>query len=150
MLKSISIDYSSEISIFLESFDLEAANQEDFEVLIAENIPTLSNGVKLLSELSFNLQIINKPNVFGIILKVNEEISETQDEQQLISDFKIKDKLLISFQSTIGKHESKTYWKVPGYEKLKSIYIDDDENKCIASIIHEFLVDEIKAKRTGK
>ncbi|KAL7014992.1 hypothetical protein ACKWTF_016234 [Chironomus riparius] len=146
MPKSISVNYTSEISDFIEKFELEAASKKDYEVLIIKDIPKIANAFTLLSELNFKQQITYKPNLFGILFKVNERVNENQEEQPQIYDFKLKDKLLISFQSTIGKNGSKTFWKVPRIEKFKSIYIDDDEAQVI---VHEFLVGEVKAGRTG-
>lgn len=147
MLKSISVNYTSEISNFIEKFKLQAASKKDYEVLIIKDIPKIANAFKLLSELNFKQQVVYKQILFSIIFKINERVNENQEEQPQIYDFKFKDKLLISFQSTIVKDGSKTFWKVPRIEKFKSIYIDDDEAQVI---VHEFLVGEIKAGRTGK
>jgi len=149
MLKSKSINYLPEINKFLKRFNLITKNDHNFDILIIKNTPTFSNGVKLLSELSFKLQVLNKPNLFGAILKINEEINENQDEQPQIYDYNFKNRLLISFQSTLGKHEIKTYWKIPGCEKFNSLYIDDDQTEDVANFCHEFLINEIKADRTG-
>lgn len=149
MFKSEPVNYLPEISEFLQHFELITKNDQNFDILILKNTPTFSNGVKLLSELSFKLQVLNKPNLFGIILKINEKINEFQDEQPQIYDYIFKNKLLISFQSTLGKHESKTYWKFPGCEKFNSLYIDDDQTEYVANFCHEFLINEIKADRSG-
>ena len=56
---------------------------------------------------------------------------------------------MIGFQSTVGSHESKTYWKVPNRNQIHSIYIDDDETEDITRFLQEFLTEEFKYKRTG-
>jgi hypothetical protein len=150
MLESVSINFSPEIRDFVAVFEDKIKNLVNFDYLIIDNTPTFSNALKLLSEINFKQYIVSKPNLFAIIIKVNEQIDESHDDQPQIHDFTFKDHLLISYQSTIGKHESKSYWKGPGFEKFKTIYIDDDENEVIASFFCVFIIDEIKTGRMGK
>ena len=83
-------------------------------------------------------------------MRVNEVIDENFDANPHFYDFWTDKNIFIAFQSSLGGHESKTYWKDPNCERVYYLFIDDDETEDVAAFFHEFLVDEIKNNRNGK
>ena len=146
MNKNIQIEFTLNEVEFSQRFE-DVINQNSTpDLLQIINIPTTSKGLQLISQNWFELKVCNHQQLIEIILKINEAIDDLPDNLDLL----FKKPILIAFQSTIGGHESKTYWKTAGRDKYYSLYIDYDSTNDVTAFCHEFLTDEIKSGRNGE
>jgi len=146
MNKNIQLEFILDENEFSQRFEnaIEQNSMIDFLQII--KIPTLSKGLQLISQNWFEPKVFSNKQLDGIILKINGPIDDLPDNLDLV----LKRSILVFFQTTIGGHESKTYWKTAGRDKFYSIYIDDDSTDDVTAFCHEFLISEIKNGRTGE
>ncbi|KAL7012750.1 hypothetical protein ACKWTF_015020 [Chironomus riparius] len=145
MSKIDEIEFTLNEVEFLQRFEDVVSQNSMLDLLHVINIPTSSKGHQLISQNWFDSKICSHQQLIGIILRINGAIDDLPENLDLVS----KPSILIAFQSTIGGHESKTYWKTAGRDKFYSLYIDDDDTDDVTSFCHAFLIDEIKNGRTG-
>ncbi|XP_070504707.1 uncharacterized protein [Chironomus tepperi] len=146
MERKIQIEFSLDHVEFTQQLDVAIKDQPMFDVLIIINVISAFKGLQLISQNWFQPMICSHKNLIAVILRTNEAIFEDLPDNL---DLNFNNSILIAFQSTIGGHESKTYWKTVGRDTFYSLEIDDDLTDDITSFCHEFLIEEIKNLKTG-
>ena len=149
MSQFCSIKFSLNEAKFIQNYKQLQQNVPNLQLLNIIDAPSAQKGRELLSQGWFKKKILKRQNLFGINIKINQLIDMKCSEEPHFHELNFKKIFLIGFQSTVGSHESKTYWKVPNRNQIHSIYIDDDETEDITRFLQEFLTEEFKYKRTG-
>lgn len=150
MKDSILIDFSLDQFQIKEDLEASILKQKDFNKIIINNTCTAVKGLELISKEWFKLKLKNYQNLLGLNFKLNEAINNDFKDIPQFFDLNFKESFFVAFQSTIGDHGSKTFWKIPRRKKFYSLYIDNDETEDITNFFHEFLVYEMKNGRNGK
>ena len=149
-LSYLFVDFSLNEEEFLTKFEAEREKLPEFNFVEVTNIPTATKGLELISKDWFKLIICEPKVLFGINLRIHEKVDENFKEKPHFFEVNFKDSFLISFQSTTGECESKTYWKIPSRGSFYSTYIDDDEDENVLAFFQEFLIEEINDGKSGK
>jgi hypothetical protein len=145
MASSIELQFNTNRDIILENFEAEKGRNPHFDCIVLQNVPTPQSGLELILSDWFKATICELPNVFGIVLKINGEINETLDDRPRSFDFRSKPSFLIAFESNIGNRKSMIFWKSPENDEFYSIFVHEN----VTSMLYDFLIQEIKAGRTG-
>ncbi|XP_070493589.1 uncharacterized protein [Chironomus tepperi] len=143
------INYSLNENELIQNYLNLNPNIDNIQVLNIINTPSAQKGLELLSKVWFKTDILQKSNLFGINIKIDDVINEEFNEKPHFYELNFKESFLIGFQSTSGKHESMIYWKMLNCDKFYSLYIDDDESEDVSRFLMEFLVEEIRNGRSG-
>lgn len=146
MSNPIYIDFSSP----QENFNIESKNNPEYDLIKVENVPSAEYGLQILNQAWMKNIISSRQNGFAICFSIDENIDKNFNEKPNFLDFPNITSILIAFQSKIGDHESKTYWKIRKNEYFYSLFIDNDIEEVVTSFVHEFISYEIKNRRTGK
>ena len=81
---------------------------------------------------------------------VNEELGEDFDERSFGSNFKSEYTVLVTFHSVVENFQTKIFWKTANQQKYYLLEIFDNKEGSATKICHNFIVEELKNKRTGK
>ncbi|XP_070508868.1 uncharacterized protein [Chironomus tepperi] len=147
MLSQVELNFSLNSDEFeqqLQTHDLTECN-----LLIIVNVPSAAKGLKLISKDWFKSKVFSHENLHGISLKINEENIEKFDPNSHFNKLNQNTSVCVSYQSTVGKCESKIYWKVKGHEGCYLVDIDEDITGDLSSFCLGYLVDEIRNGRIG-
>jgi len=150
MLRFHSIKFSLREAEFLQNFQNLITNEEIVQLINITETPSAQKGLELLSQDWFKSKVVKQQHLFGINFKIDEKIDDKFNEKPHFHELNCRESFLVAFQSTLGEHESQTYWKVLSRDKFYSIYIDDDEGEDVTTFVHKFLAVEIKNERSGK
>ena len=150
MAEFISIKFSLNIIEFMSNLPEALKDHENVELINITQTPSTIKAYELLMQWWFKSNVFDRENLYAINFKIDKMIHDKCTIMPHFFELCNKATFLISFQSTIGGHESKIYWKVPGRKQFYSIFIGDDESEDLTKNLLEFLVEEIKNGRTGK
>jgi len=146
MSTCVQLQFNLNQEVVFENFEAEIDRNPDFDCIVIHNIPTSQSGLKLILNDWFKPEICELPNVFGIILKINAEINEKFNDGPRSLDFRSKTSFLVAYESTVGNHETIIFWNAPGNKEFYSIFTDGNAT----NVLCDFLIQEIKAGRSGK
>lgn len=149
MSTPLTIEYSSNFDAFAEELESETLFYVGYDVLVITDVPYIAKGFEVLSQEWFKSEILKLSTLYGICLKVSENVYEKLSLKPQILDVNGKDSFFLTFQSIRGKRESKTFWKIASHKNIFSLFIDDDETEDVTSFFHEFLANELKNSRPG-
>ncbi|CAG9810368.1 unnamed protein product [Chironomus riparius] len=145
----ILVDYFADQAAFLKNFEQVRGSQTDFDTVVINNIPTLQTASNLINNLGFEQEIIAFRKVQAIVLRINEKIDESFNQQLKKFRIKYKNGILVAFQSTLSGEESKTYWQLTDDEKYFSIYVNDDHDNAAVMYLHNFILGQMNVHRNG-
>lgn len=149
-MNNISVDFPvTEINLQTLINDCISIEENSYTLEI-KNVSNILAGLQLISQQWFTSIICNHKNLICVTLRINCEIANEFSHETNFFDFELKDSILIIFQSTIGQHLSKAFWKTPERKTFYSIFIEDDESEEITSFFHEILISEIVNGKTGE
>lgn len=137
-------------SNFIEEFKTEESTHEENKVVQITEISSISKTIELLSKDWFKEKILNSSCLKQVILRINEEIHEDFNENFQLFTFDDEIQILITFQSTIGSHASKIFWKNKDSEKLYSVYIEENADEEVEKFVRSFIAEEMENNKTGE
>ena len=155
MPTSIQLEFTLDEDELTKNFKTRTHGSSDFDCLELINVPTTQLGIDFICNNVYDEILFRNRNIFGIIFKINEEVDENFHFVLEFPNFRFQPSFLVAFQSNVGNHGVKIYWKSSATLEFHStdptvgfysIYIDGD----ITSMVYEFLLDEIKARRSGE
>lgn len=117
---------------------------------ITFNTSTLLETLKLIPSSEFQSKITNTDKVYSISFKISSGIGTKLNETSFAHFFDIKHSVLITFESTIGKKESKIFWKLSGSEEFHFLELVQHCNDLVTEFCGRFLVKEIVDGNCGK
>jgi len=141
---SIKLNFTLDKKKLTKDFNAKVKSNPDFNCLEIENVKSYKEGSEFIIKNLYE-QIISRENVFGIILKIVDDVEENFNFIPRNSYFSSKPSFLLAFQLNSGNHETKIYWKSPTIDGFYSTFVDGD----ITDVLCDFIIQEIKAERSG-
>lgn len=117
-----------------------------YEVLIINNIPSVSDAFQLISTQVFKNQV----NLSAINFKIHEKFLNNFYGTPSIYDFCRKKPIAVTFQSLVGSHNSCVFWKTAEKTNFFSLKIMNDVIGIVTTFCQNFLIEQIKDDKTGK
>lgn len=149
MSKKIVLEFTSDIHQFLQYIEDKTQNLPNLYQLSITDIPSINKCVELISNEDFKTKIAFCQSLLCVIFKINEEICEKSIEDQNLLNFSGKSFFFIAFESMIGDHCCKIYWKDSSRSTFYSLFLDDNSTGDVSMFLYEFLEKQLRFEQSG-